>query len=86
MFFYVYTFHMPAFFLIAGLFSKKTVEDRRIDKVAHYIFIYIFFKIVNLIVQNITYGKYTTLIWFDDSGVAWYAMAMFFMYIITFYI
>ena len=34
LFFYVYTFHMPAFFLIAGLFSKKTVEDRRIDKVA----------------------------------------------------
>ena len=26
LFFYVYTFHMPAFFLIAGLFSKKTVE------------------------------------------------------------
>ena len=39
------SFHMPAFFLIAGLFSKKTVEDRRIDKVAPYILIYIFIKI-----------------------------------------
>ena len=57
LFFYVYTFHMPAFFLIAGLFSKKTVEDRRIDKVAPYILIYIFIKIVNWIVQMIIYGN-----------------------------
>ena len=85
LFFYVYTFHMPAFFLIAGLFSKKTVEDRRIDKVAPYILIYIFIKIVNWIVQMIIYGKYTSINWFVESGVAWFALAMFFMYIITFY-
>jgi hypothetical protein len=66
LFFYVYTFHMPAFFLIAGLFSKKTVEDRRIDKVAPYILIYIFIKIVNWIVQMIIYGKYTSINWFVD--------------------
>ena len=76
---------MPAFFLIAGLFSKKTVEDRRIDKVAPYILIYIFIKIVNWIVQMIIYGKYTSINWFVESGVAWFALAMFFMYIITFY-
>ena len=79
------SFHMPAFFLIAGLFSKKTVEDRRIDKVAPYILIYIFIKIVNWIVQMIIYGKYTSINWFVESGVAWFALAMFFMYIITFY-
>ena len=34
LFFYVYTFHMPAFFLIAGLFSKKTdVYKRQIRRV-----------------------------------------------------
>ena len=64
LFFYVYTFHMPAFFFIAGLFSKKTVEYRRIDKVAPYILIYIFIKIVNWIVQMIIYGKYTSINWF----------------------
>lgn len=69
LFFYVYTFHMPAFFLIAGLFSKKTVEDRRIDKVAPYILIYIFIKIVNWIVQMIIYGKHTSINWFVLSVV-----------------
>ena len=64
---------------------KKTVEDRRIDKVAPYILIYIFIKIVNWIVQMIIYGKYTSINWFVESGVAWFALAMFFMYIITFY-
>ena len=34
LFFSVYTFHMPAFFLISGMFSKKTVKERKIVKVA----------------------------------------------------
>ena len=34
LFFSVYTFHMPAFFLISGIFSKKTVKERKIVKVA----------------------------------------------------
>ena len=33
----------------------------------------------------IIYGKYTSINWFVESGVAWFALAMFFMYIITFY-
>ncbi len=32
LFFSVYTFHMPAFFLISGMFSKKTVKERKIVK------------------------------------------------------
>ena len=33
----------------------------------------------------IIYWKYTSINWFVESGVAWFALAMFFMYIITFY-
>ena len=29
LFFYVYTFHMPAFFLIAGLFSKENSRRQK---------------------------------------------------------
>ena len=31
LFFSVYTFHMPAFFLISGMFSKKTVKEKPFD-------------------------------------------------------
>ena len=44
LFFSVYTFHMPAFFLISGMFSKKTVKERKIVKVVPYLLVYLFMK------------------------------------------
>lgn len=44
LFFSVYTFHMPAFFLISGMFSKKTVKERKIVKVVPYLLVYLIYE------------------------------------------
>lgn len=53
LFFSVYTFHMPAFFLISGMFSKKTVKERKIVKVVPYLLVYLFMKMFGYFVSGI---------------------------------
>ena len=56
LFFSVYTFHMPAFFLISGMFSKKTVKERKIVKVVPYLLVYLFMKMFGYFVSGIMNG------------------------------
>ncbi len=86
LFFSVYTFHMPAFFLISGLFSKKTVNEKRIEKVVPYLLVYLFMKTLNYCVLRIIQGgDYVPIDFFREAGVSWFILALFFMYVITFY-
>lgn len=43
---FIYIFHMPLFIFVSGLFSKRTVNERRIDKIAGYMIVYFFTKLV----------------------------------------
>lgn len=86
LFFSVYSFHMPAFFLISGLFSKRTVNEKRIEKVTPYLLLYLFIKILGWFVLRVIQGDgFVPIDLFRESGVAWFVLALFFMYIITFY-
>ena len=86
LFFSVYSFHMPAFFLISGLFAKRTVNERRVEKVTPYLLIYLFMKFLGWVVPRIVQGDgYVSIDFFRESGVSWFILALFFMYIITFY-
>ena len=85
LFFSVYTFHMPAFFLISGLFAKRTVDERRIEKVVPYLLVYLFTKFLGWFVLRIIEGDYKPIDFFRESGVAWFILALFFMHVITFY-
>lgn len=86
LFFSVYSFHMPAFFLISGLFAKRTVNERRVEKVTPYLLIYLFMKFLGWVVPCIVQGDgYVSIDFFRESGVSWFILALFFMYIITFY-
>ena len=31
--FFIYSYHMPAFVFISGLFAKKTIDQKRYDKI-----------------------------------------------------
>lgn len=86
LFFSVYSFHMPAFFLVSGLFAKKTVNEKRIEKVTPYLLLYLFTKFLGWIVLRIIQKDgYVPIDLFHESGVAWFILALFFMYVITFY-
>lgn len=86
LFFSVYTFHMPAFFLISGMFSKKTVNERKIVKVVPYLLVYLFMKMFGYLVSRIMNGgTFVSIDFFQEAGAAWFIMALFFMYLITFY-
>lgn len=86
LFFSIYTFHMPAFLLISGLFSKKTVNERRIEKVVPYLLIYLLMKFIIFVVTRITEGgSYAPIDFFREGDVPWFILALFFMYGVTFY-
>ena len=86
LFFSVYTFHMPAFFLISGMFSKKTVKERKIVKVVPYLLVYLFMKMFGYFVSGIMNGgTFISVDFFREPGAAWFILALFFMYLITFY-
>ena len=37
LFFYIYIFHMPLFIFISGLFSKKTINEKKYKKIFEYL-------------------------------------------------
>ncbi len=85
-FFSVYSFHMPAFFLISGLFAKRTVDERQIEKVVPYLLIYLLIKFIGWVMLRILRADgYVGIDFFREPGVGWYILALFFMYVITFY-
>ena len=75
---WVYLFHMPAFVFLSGLFSKRTVNEKRWDKILPYIILFVFMKSVIFFGTSITDYPNNSLIQFSvDGGAPWYALAMF---------
>ncbi|MBR5262525.1 MAG: acyltransferase family protein, partial [Clostridia bacterium] len=42
LFFFIYSFHMPLFIFVSGLFSKRTINENRYDKIFTYFVLYVF--------------------------------------------
>lgn len=84
-FLFIYFFHMPAFFFISGLLSKKVIDENKIEKVVPYLVLYFFTKFLLFFVSGIIRGGWS-LRFFSESGVPWFALALFAMYVITMYV
>ena len=82
LFLFIYVFHMPAFLLVSGLFSKKTVKERRFKTIFSYLISYFVIKILRNGIHYVVYGKGSFSI-LSESGVAWYAGVLFAYCIIT---
>lgn len=82
MFLFIYTFHMPVFIFVSGLFSKKTVNQKRYDKIIGYLFMYFISKIVIFIARLISYGELSFSA-FTEGGLPWYMFAMFVFSLVT---
>ena len=82
MFLFIYTFHMPVFIFISGLFCKKTVNEKKYDKIIGYLFLYYIAKIVIFLARLIAYGKLSFSA-FEEGGLPWYMFAMFIFPLVT---
>lgn len=82
---FIYSFHMPAFIFVSGLFSKRTVNQNSIEKITPYILIYLFIKLISYFVNYINSGKYVSVNLLSESGMSWFCLSVFFMHLITMY-
>lgn len=81
--FFIYTFHMPLFVFISGLFSKSTINKNRYDKIFSYFVLYIFIKILNFVARWIAEGKMPAFRLFYEGSTPWYAFCLFAFCLIT---
>ena len=80
--FFIYTFHMPLFIFISGLFAKGSVNNKRFDKISGYLVIYVFLKIIFYFIKIII-GRNPAFDLFTEGGVPWFMLALFAFNIIT---
>lgn len=82
LFFFIYIFHMPVFIFISGLFAKKTVNEKRFDKMLGYIVVYIVLKLYVYAVKLLA-GKNPELDFLTEGGAPWFMLALFAFNFIT---
>lgn len=82
LFFLIYTFHMPLFIFISGLFAKKTINEKRFDKMLGYIAVYIFLKLYVFFIKTLA-GKNPELNFLVEGGAPWFMLALFAFNLIT---
>lgn len=78
----IYTFHMPLFIFVSGLFAKRTVNEKRKDKIAGYLVLYIVIKFILWIYSAFRYGNVKFSI-FSEGGLPWFMFVLFAYAVIT---
>ena len=79
---FLYTFHMPVFVFISGLFSKRKIQEKRYEVILQYLLIYSVMKLLDAIGSSLTGGKIEFHFFWSD-GPEWYALAMAVFYFVT---
>ena len=76
LFIFIYSFHMPLFFFLSGLFdSAKTAFSKRLNRAAYYFSLYIVLKVVTSLVLWLVKGQLSFLL-FTESGVPWFCFTL----------
>ena len=72
-----YTFHMPLFIFVSGLFAKSSIKKGKlqIHKVFSYLILFYALKLLNFLV-GLPFGKVRKFYLFTESGIPWYMFAM----------
>lgn len=78
----IYTFHMPLFLFVSGMFSKGAINNKRIDKMLGYLVLYLVAKIVDWIYFGIFTQNYRIEL-LSASGLPWFMFILFACGIIT---
>lgn len=83
LFIFIYIFHMPLFIFLSGLFSKRTVNEMRFDKIVGYLVVYFFTKLILSLYSLIVNGEFKLNL-FNDGGLPWFMFAMFVFPLVTY--
>lgn len=74
--FFIYTYHMPAFVFVSGLFAKKTVNEKRYDKIFGFLLLFLVTKYALFLVKVLR-GAKLEFSYLEMNDVSWYAFAIF---------
>lgn len=72
---FIYSFHMPVFIFVSGLFAKRTVKEKRTDKIFGYFVMYLALKVIFFVVKTIL-GLKTGFNLFNEGGLPWFMFAL----------
>lgn len=81
-FIFIYSFHMPVFFFVSGLFSKKNINEKRYNKITVFIFLFFITKLILFLSRIIAY-KNVSISFTEIGDLPWYMLAMFVFQLIT---
>lgn len=81
-YYFIYTFHMPVFIFVTGLFSKRAVNEKDTKKVLPFLTCFLVTSAI-LFITKCLIGMEASISFFSPSGLPWYLMSMFLMYLIT---
>lgn len=81
----IYTFHMPAFIFVSGLFSKKAVNGDKFPtkRVFAFIMLYFMTRVVNTFPNMLLFHREIKFDIFSIESMPWYMLAMAIWYAIT---
>lgn len=71
----IYTFHMPLFIFVSGLFSKKTVNEKKKDRIFGYLALYLTVKLIFFVYYLVAYGRFTFSL-FTEANLPWFMLAL----------
>lgn len=81
--FFIYTFHMPLFIFVSGLFCKNTVNKRKYNKIFSYLVLYLVIKILNFFARWAAEGSMPAFRLLYEGSTPWYAFSLFAFCLIT---
>ena len=73
---------MPVFIFVSGLFAKRTVNEKRFDKMLGYILIYLILKLYIYAFKS-ALGRNPVFNVFVESGMPWFMLALFAFNLLT---
>ena len=73
---------MPLFIFVSGLFAKKTINEKRKNKIFGYLVLYFALKFINFLYFWISSGKASFSL-LTETGLPWFMLALFFHSLIT---
>lgn len=81
-FIFIYSFHMPLFIFVSGLFSKRTIDEKRYNRIFSYFVLYVFIKAIDFFSRIIFTGRISFSL-LSERNLPWYAFVLFTFCMIT---